>query len=103
MRIAIDYDGVIHDLPGIERKHDLDGTEPKLDAVGALWWLIAEGHDVWIFTARPVEEHPQIKKWLEKWGFPKLRITNIKEPATIYLDDRAVRFTNWQDFCKLLG
>ena len=103
MRIALDFDGVLCDLKGIIRGHDFSKCNPKENAGDAIHWLIKEGHKVWIFTSREEKEWEDIKDWLMKWGFPKLDITNIKKKATIYLDDRGVRFTNWPDFCKLLG
>ena len=103
MKIAVDFDGVICDLGDIYRSHGFNDAPPKRNAITALHWLVEQGHEVWVFTARPIKEFDDIKKWLTKWGFPDLLITDTKTNATIYLDDRAVRFTNWVDFCKLIG
>lgn len=102
MRIAIDFDGVVCDWEGIVRGHDFSKCVPKQDAPEAINWLLSRGDDIWIFTTRDSSEWKAIRNWLKEWGIPKLPITNIKKKATIYLDDRAIRFTNWQDFCKLL-
>lgn len=105
MKIAVDFDGVIIDRRGIPRKHDFFDDPPMDDARDAIVWLLSEGHDPYIFTNRSEDEWPKIRQWLDKWKFPRafLPITNKKELKTsIYLDDRAVRFTNWQDFCKLI-
>jgi len=38
-----------------------------------------------------------IKKWLEKYGLKNIQVTNTKLSARAYIDDRAIRFTNWRD------
>lgn len=42
-----------------------------------------------IFTTRSDE---YLKDWLKKHNFPELEITNIKYPAWVYIDDRALKF-----------
>ena len=39
----------------------------------------------------------QITDWLELYKIPYDDLTNQKPPAIAYIDDRAVRFTNWND------
>jgi len=102
MKIAIDFDGVLCDLKGIKRPWKFSSSKPKEDASDAVKWLLEEGHDIWMFTCRTKEEWGMIREWCDKHDIPQLPITNTKHNATIYLDDRAVRFTNWQDFCKLI-
>jgi hypothetical protein len=47
------------------------------------------------FTARPTA---MVENWLRHWGFPKMRVTNIKEPAFLIVDDRSLLFTGeWTD------
>lgn len=100
--IAIDFDGVICNLKGIKRPHDFEYAEPHEGTKEAIEELIKNGYGLWIFTSRPQVEWKDMEKWLERYHIAVLPISNVKENATIYLDDRAVRFTNWQDFCKLL-
>ena len=70
------------------------------NALEAINWL-QEEHTVYMFTNRNAEE---VEEWLVEQGFPPLLVTNRKLPDThIYIDDRAIRFTNWKDMCKLLG
>lgn len=103
MKIALDFDGVICNLKGIYRVHDISKSLPHKYSQDAIRWLLEEGHEVWICTSRDEDEWGTLALWLKGWGFPRLEITNRKKEANIYLDDRAVRFTNWMDFCKLLG
>lgn len=103
IKIAIDFDGVICNLKGIKRPHNFSNCKPKKDAQEALDWLEENKYNFYIFTSRPKKEWGLIRNWLYKNSFKQQIITNIKKDATIYLDDRAIRFTNWVDFCKLLG
>lgn len=101
MKIAVDFDGVICQRMGIPRKPSIENTVPVADSKKALEWLIREGHDPYILTNR---EQQEVYDWLDRWQFPPISVTNMKQPETVlYIDDRAVRFTNWQDVCKLIG
>ncbi len=103
MMISVDFDGVICERSGIPRPHFFDACPPVAEAKSALEYL-ATFHEVYILTARPKEEWPLIREWLEKWDFPIFEITNIKKLGTkVMIDDRAIRFTNWSDVCKYLG
>ena len=98
MRIAIDFDGVICKRTGIPTKAGM-GRQMS-GALDSIKLFISLGHEVWVFTSNPEPE--KVKKWLDVNHFPKLKITNIKEPCTMIIDDRAVRFTNWQDIRKYI-
>ncbi len=95
--IFVDFDGVIH-------KFDKGWTgimpqqEPVEGSLEAINLLLSKGFEVVIFTTR--EDVVEVMFWLKKYGFPDLRITNKKEPALAYIDDRGIRFTNWQDIIK---
>ena len=102
MIIACDFDGVLIERKSIPRPEDFEKDKPMKDAREAVKFLIERGHEVFILTSRRADNWPKIRRWLEKHDFPWLRITDTKENATIYLDDRAIRFTNWLDFIKLI-
>lgn len=97
MKIAIDFDGTICKRNGIPTIME-DTDEPVDGAKDAIKLLLKQGHDVWVFTSNPYID--DVSTWLEKYGFPDLEVTNIKKPAHVYIDDRALRFTNWQDMRK---
>ncbi len=101
MRIAIDFDGVIVEHKGIPTKFDWNNDKPMEGALDAINLFMKDKHEVWIFTSNPAFE--QIKSWLKRNGFPELRITSIKEPATFYIDDRGLRFTDWNDIRKYVN
>lgn len=108
--IAVDFDGVIHKyglgyLDGTIYDRPLEGSEEALKK-------LLESYCVIIFSTRKPET---IKKWmLKKMEFIPVEvipddvefewkkqgvvgITNRKLKAFMYVDDRAVRFTNWKD------
>jgi 5'(3')-deoxyribonucleotidase len=108
--IAIDFDGVIHKYSG----GWLDGTIYDIANEGAFRALIKLGknYKLVIFTTRAATPNQveQIREWIkEQWkNVPDLNrddlkyllsieITNIKPLAFCFIDDRAIRFTNWQD------
>ncbi|MEV8042427.1 hypothetical protein AB0P02_01100 [Streptomyces griseoluteus] len=109
MTIAVDFDGVIH-------AYSLgwcDGSIYDPPMPGALAGLrtLMEHDAVFVFTSRDTQ---QVADWLFErgefditWEPPgevicefwndrdRILVTNRKLPASVYLDDRAVRFTDW--------
>jgi len=99
VKIAIDFDGVICERYGIPTAPGLG--QPMEGSKESIELFIKNGHKVWVFTSNPSLK--EVRAWLEEYEFPQLRVTNIKEPAHVYVDDRALRFTNWQDIRKYFG
>jgi hypothetical protein len=96
-KIMIDFDGVIHKYSegwsdGSIYDNAVEGAIDKIDL------LMSKGFECVVFTTR--EDKVAVAEWLTNRGFPNLRITNLKEPALAYIDDRAIRFTNWEDIIK---
>lgn len=107
MRIAIDLDGTI--CP-IKQPHQSYGDlEPLPGAVERIRALRAVGHYVIILTARNMatcqSNLGKVMKnvgqvtlaWLEKYGVEYDEIYFGKPNAEVYLDDRAMRFTSWEE------
>lgn len=116
--VAIDFDGVIHAYS----KGWQDGTiydEPLPGAFEAIRRLMDAGISVFVHTTR---DPYQVEEWIsEKSGEPDragritclidssegraefwdevgvLLITRRKYPAVAYIDDRAIRFTSWDN------
>ena len=105
--VGVDFDGVLHRYS--RGWHDgtiYDGpVEGAFDALDAL----RKHYAVFIFTTRNVE---QVAEWLLTYGqkcvadpqqkiekfwndSDTLLVTNRKLGAIAYIDDRAIRFTNW--------
>jgi 5'(3')-deoxyribonucleotidase len=100
MRIAIDFDGVICKRDGIPRTNDFRDCPPMKNALEAVRWL-NDHHDIYILTNRRKDDRCYVRAWLVKHGFPLVLVTNRKMPKTsVYIDDRAIRFTNWLDISK---
>jgi Predicted sugar phosphatases of the HAD superfamily len=89
--ILVDFDGVIHKYSrGWDDGTTYDGPmEGAKEALAAL----SEGWRVVIFSTR---DNDQIRDWLERNGFPDYEVTSWKIPATAIIDDRAIRFTDWE-------
>ena len=102
MIISIDCDGVLIDHPSNISFEDTLTYEPMPKAVKVLNYLAEQGIEFYVLTARKDHELPLIKKWMEKHGFPEMEVTNKKRNATLYIDDRGYRFTNWTDISKLI-
>ncbi len=101
--ICVDFDGVIHKYSEGYK----DGTlyDAEMPGAGnAIRKLIGSGYEIVIFTARHTSQFKEIRTWLKKFIGPvhtsKMKITNIKPPAIAYIDDRGIRFTNWEDMLK---
>ena len=103
--IAVDFDGVIHEYSqGWWNGSIYDG--PVNGALDALLKL-KKNFDIIIFTTR--EDHGAIRQWIriqaeiylfnteELNTLLELPITNKKPLAFAFIDDRAIRFTNWKD------
>ena len=100
-RIAVDFDGVIHSYDKGWQDGSIYG-DPISGAIEALEKLRKE-FAVFIFTTRAGKQKLEIQSWLQKSGasfWNEIEITDKKEPAIAYIDDRAIRFTNWADIKK---
>lgn len=96
---------------------DFDGTICKYQPFkdGKIWQKPNEGapeiiqklyerFNIVVFTCRARPDWPDIERakneislWLMKYNIPFDEITGVKPIATAYIDDRGLRFTNWQD------
>ena len=105
--ICIDFDGVIHAYSqGFQDGHIYDS--PVQGVRGAMIKLMNKGFRLIIFTTRlnPIfneknegvrDARRDIEEWLSFHNIPYDELTNNKPPAIAYIDDRAIRFTNWKD------
>ena len=83
--LAIDVDGVIRDTLT---------NEPINGAIRAIHWLEGKGRTIIITTSN--DDIGGVRKWLKRHGL-NYNPTNRIPKATAYINDRAIRFTNWND------
>lgn len=90
--IMVDLDGVICTE---ERVFDRPLAAPIRGAREALEKLRAAGHTIVVYTARGWAELRVTRKWLDDHGMPYDAIHMGKPIAHVWIDDRAIRFTDW--------
>jgi len=109
VNLAIDFDDVIHK----NSKGFHDGTiydepiEGSIEAIKAL----SKYYNIIIFTAKAKSDRPLVNgktgaelvsEWLDKHGILDcvVDVTSEKPRAIAYIDDKAVRFTTWDDMLE---
>lgn len=113
--VAVGFDGVIHSYD----KGWQDGTiygDLIPGANDGLRWLMND-YAVFIHTTRETSSVakwtedktgiscvPQVNPFIEFWNAQgEILVTNIKLPAVAYIDDRAVRFVNWDKTIRYMA
>jgi len=110
--ICVDFDGVIHRYSNGWQDGSIydQAIEGSKDAMAK---FVSDEYKVVIFTTRLNPEvnddinleKNKMTKWLWDSGFEfgvhYHDITAVKPKAEIYIDDKAVRFTNWKDMLNL--
>jgi len=95
--IAVDFDGTIHDVKNPIKSRRMGG--PIEGAKEALRMLLSKGYEVVIFCywAKDPQSIKTISDWMTYYRCPYSEITNIKPYAEAYIDDKGIRFTDWED------
>ena len=107
MRICIDVDGTICFT---KKEHEsYAGTVPIPGAIDTIQKLKKEGHYIIIATARGMKTYEGsigkivanqgaiLINWLDAHSIPYDEIWFGKPQADYYIDDKAVKFTNWKN------
>ena len=104
-RLCIDFDGVIHKYSkGYANGTIYDG--PMEGVEDALLYLKSKGFSLVCFSARINAGDTHGKKemidWLKKYNLMKYfdDITDQKIPCIAYIDDNAIRHTDWSSTLK---
>jgi phosphoheptose isomerase len=104
--IGVDFDGVIHKCSkgfydGTIYDDPVEGTEEALK-------LLSKDYNIVIYTAKAKPDRPLVGdktgqelvwEWLDKNDLSKYvcEVTAEKPRAKFYIDDKAIRFTSWED------
>jgi len=96
LTLAVDFDGVLHD-----HKHPVTGRRmgiPFPDARPAMIKLTRQGHMLIIHTVMATTPGgtKAVEDWLRYYKIPYASVTAIKPNADYYVDDRAIRHTDWK-------
>jgi len=105
-RICIDFDGVIHNYSEGYK----DGTiyDKPMKGVEKALKTLSEKFELVCFSARinAGDEHgkKEMVKWLKKYNLFEYfkQITDTKIPALVYIDDNAIRHTDWDSTFDML-
>ncbi len=118
MKIALDFDGVLHSYKqGFTGAADLPGA-PVAGAREFVEAALRAGHEVIVYSCRARTPHQAaetelgcrwdpggreaMQEWLSKHEFPPLQVTGTKPAASVYIDDRALTFRGtWPKLDKL--
>ena len=103
-QLAIDFDGVIH--KSSNSFHDGTIYDDPVDGVGEALKQLSKDYTLIIYTCKANPDRPLVNgktgieliwEWLKKYDFDRYieDITYTKPNAKYYIDDKAVRFTNW--------
>ena len=105
-QIGIDFDGVIHR----NSKGFFDGTVYDIPIEGSKEALerISKKYTIIVYSAKARKDRMLINnktgveliwEWLEKYDMAKYvkEVTAEKPRAVCYIDDKAIRFTDWTD------
>lgn len=98
--IMVDLDGV---LCSEESFFDRPLAQPIVGAREALRRLRAAGYTVVIYTARSWGECRVTQEWLRQHGFEYDGLHMGKPVADLWIDDRAIRFSNWPEVLATIG
>lgn len=88
--MSMDFDGVMNLYEGYKGEEELYDPRPGLEE------FILDCKQVgyktfFVLTARDAKK---VKAWLDEYNLTKYfkEVTNVKKPADVYIDDRAIQF-----------
>ena len=94
MQIIVDIDGTICTE---ERQFSRSMARPLEGAVESINKLFDEGNTIIFYSARTWMEYEMTTDWLQKHGFKYHQLILGKPIGDVWIDDRALSFTNWSD------
>ena len=104
--ICLDFDGVIHSYASGWKGITNIPDAPTIGCYSALKGMIDNGWEVVIHSTRcrSWKGRRAVRKWMQKYNLPSLKVVKHKPPAFVTLDDRAITFNgNWADAITDIG
>ena len=109
INIGIDFDGVIH--KNSKGYHDGTIYDEPLAGVEEALKTLSEQYTLILFTTKAKPDRGLINgrttieliwEWLEKYNLSQYisKVTSEKPRAVVYIDDKGIRFENWNDCIK---
>ena len=109
INIGIDFDGVIH--KNSKGYHDGTIYDEPLEGVEEALKTLSEQYTLILFTTKAKPDRGLINgrttieliwEWLEKYNLSQYisKVTSEKPRAVVYIDDKGIRFENWNDCIK---
>lgn len=101
--IAVDFDGVLHDVRPVVRPAGKRMGPPIAGAKQAMQMLHDLGHELIIYTCRARTSNSipastaHVEDWLEYFQIPFDSVTALKPVAAVYVDDHGLYFERWSD------
>lgn len=100
MQIIIDLDGTICTE---EKTFSRSLAEPLEGAIENINKLYDDGHTIIIYSARTWMEFEMTTNWLKKHNVKYNQLILGKPIGDIWIDDRAINFSNWKQIQKELS
>ncbi len=97
MRLIIDLDGTICSE---EKQFSRALATPLANSVKTVNALKDEGHTIIIYSARTWAEYEMTEAWLKENGFKYDQLILGKPQGDYWIDDRAIKFVDWQQVEK---
>ena len=100
MKLIIDIDGTICTE---EKQFSRSMAKPLKGAQKALSKLKAEGHIIILYSSRNWAEYEMTIDWLNKHKFPFDQLILGKPQGDIWIDDRALKFSSWDNVMEIIN
>jgi len=100
LRLIIDLDGTICTE---EKTFSRSLAKPISGAIENINKLFSEGNTIIIYSSRSWQEYEMTTEWLKSAGVNYHQLILGKPIGDYWIDDRAIRFTSWNDISNIIN